>query len=44
MDNRRKLLQECETLSSKGGNEAKLVSYLAMLIQNIHNPKSVLIA
>lgn len=44
MDNRRKLLEECEAISAKGGNEAKLVPYLAMLVQNIHNPKSVLIA
>ncbi|HII15941.1 MAG TPA: AbrB/MazE/SpoVT family DNA-binding domain-containing protein [Nanoarchaeota archaeon] len=44
MENRRKLLEDCEAISAKGGQEAKLVPYLAMLIQNIHNPKSVLIA
>lgn len=44
IDVRRNLLKDCENLSLKGGNEAKLVLYLSMLIQNIHNPKSVLIS
>lgn len=44
IDERRNLLKECESFSLKGGNEAKLVLYLSMLIQNIHNPKSVLIS
>lgn len=44
IDQRRKLLKECENLSLNGGNEARLALYLSMLIQNIHNPKSVLIS
>lgn len=44
LEARRKLIEECEILAAKGGPEAKLALYLAMLVQNIHNPKSVLIA
>lgn len=44
IDGRRKLLKECEDISFRGRNEAKLALYLAMLIQNIHNPKPVLIS
>jgi antitoxin component of MazEF toxin-antitoxin module len=41
LENRRRLLEECETFSSK---EQHLVQYLAMFIHNTHEPKSVIIA
>lgn len=44
MKKRKELLIDCEKIAAKRGLEAELVIYLAMLVQNIHNPKSVIIA
>ncbi|MBN2459235.1 hypothetical protein JXB28_03030 [Candidatus Woesearchaeota archaeon] len=44
LSERRKLQEACEAIAQKGGLEAKLVIYIAMIVQNIHNPKSVIVA
>lgn len=41
MNNKNKLLKECEEYSIKN-NDRFMVIYLGMLVQNIHNPKSLI--
>lgn len=43
MINREKLLKECEEFTLKKTKDKFLVIYLAMLVQNIHNPKSLIV-
>lgn len=43
MINRDKLLHECEQFALKKTNDRFLVMYIAMLVQNIHNPKSLIV-
>lgn len=42
MDTRRNLLKECEHYALTTAKDRFLIIYLAMLIQNIHNPKSMI--
>jgi phosphate uptake regulator len=41
--NRDKLLKDCEEYTLKNTKDRFLVLYLSMLVQNIHNPKSIII-
>ena len=43
MINREKLLKECEAYSSGNNEDRFLAIYLGMLVQNIHNPKSLIV-
>ena len=43
MINREKLLKECEAYSSGKNEDRFLAIYLGMLVQNIHNPKSLIV-
>ncbi|MEK6970049.1 MAG: AbrB/MazE/SpoVT family DNA-binding domain-containing protein [Nanoarchaeota archaeon] len=43
MNTRRELLKECEEYALKKTKDRFLVIYLSMLVQNIHNPKTLIV-